>query len=163
MYILYRTFVFTQIKWEIHTRANTIMQSKMKLKYTAAYCFSYVAALLPSMLSAGSILGGLMVGIILDTPSLQSSIPRANFVLVAGLVASAVFNAPLPYAGSLTEMSFLTIFLGVANGFFRASANTMILRVHGVNNCRCMDRSKIAVDHHRLVRFFYGFHVFHQF
>ena len=138
--------------------------SNKKLLYTALYCFSYVAAetipplfgpatkslssatsvstklilTCPSIGAAGSIFGGLLAGQLLDLKSMKNSIPRANIILMAGLLLSAIFNVPLPYShtfgivGSYTAMAGLTLGLGIANGLFRAAANTMILRVHGI-------------------------------
>jgi FHS family Na+ dependent glucose MFS transporter 1 len=144
---------------------TTTTTNNNRMAYTTAYCLAYVAAetlpplfgpaleplskinsisvdivaTCPSILSAGSIVGGLVAGSLLDRNAMKTSIPRSNTVLMVGLVLSGLFNAPLPFINTLSPnhkvvlLVASTLCLGMANGLFRASANTMILRVHEEN------------------------------
>ena len=136
---------------------TTTKSTNSRLVITAVYCFSYVACetlppmfgpastklslktglsadsltQMPSLLSLGSVIGGLCAGVMMDWPSISISAVRANIVMIAALVACAFCSAAQPLVSSLMAMAGLNTALGIFNGIFRASANTMILRVHG--------------------------------
>ena len=135
----------------------TTTNKNSRLVITAVYCFSYVACetlppmfgpastklslktglssdsltQMPSLLSLGSVVGGLCAGVVMDWPSVAVSAVRANVVMIAALVACAFCSGTQPLVSSLAAMAGLNTALGFFNGMFRASANTMILRVHG--------------------------------
>ena len=134
------------------TTENT-QQRRPLLLLTACFFFAYVAAetappllgpaqaalsratglahaelsAMPSVLSAGAVAGGLFGGQVFAA----AATPRACLVLAVALLAGALVNACTPRATTLPAMSAVSLTLGMANGFFRAGANCLVLRVHG--------------------------------
>ena len=86
---------------------------------------------LPSVLSAGSVAGGLVAGSIFDSSLVKLSAYRSCVVLCGALLAAAVANALVPESREHTSMYASTLVLGVFNGVFRAGANCVVLRLHG--------------------------------
>jgi MFS transporter, FHS family, Na+ dependent glucose transporter 1 len=84
-------------------------------------------AKLPSVLSAGSVAGGLLGGSLFEE---AAGVWRSSLVLFAALLVTALANALVP--GSPTSMRMFACMgvLGVFNGVFRAGANCVVLRVH---------------------------------
>lgn len=52
--------------------------------------------MLPSWLSAGAVVGGLVAGVVFDSAAVKESLTTANLVLCFALVATAIFNAATP-------------------------------------------------------------------
>ncbi len=124
---------------------------------TAALCVSYVAAetlppmlgpamsyltrtavplpesalaKLPSVLSSGSVAGGLLAGSIFDSKLVKEG-ARSYWVLCGALLMSAASNVFMPGSTTFLRACGCIGMLGVFNGVFRAGANCVVLRLHG--------------------------------